>query len=58
MQQASKILICKNMDYDLIYKMVVEELKNYLRICGLEVTERKNELLQQAKMVLNRSKLL
>ena len=58
MQQASKILICNNMDYDLIYKMVVEELKNYLRICGLEVTERKNELLQQAKMVLNRSKLL
>ena len=32
------------MDYDLISKISLEELKNYLRICGLEVNGRKNEL--------------
>ena len=29
------------MDYDLIYKESLEELKNYLRIRGLKVNERK-----------------
>ena len=32
------------MDYDLISKMSLEELKNYLRIRGLKVKGRKNEL--------------
>ena len=32
------------MDYDLISKMSLEELKNYLRIRGLKVNGRKNEL--------------
>ena len=32
------------MDYDLIEKMNVEELKNYLRIRGLKVNGRKSEL--------------
>ena len=33
------------MDYDLISKMSLEELKNYLRIRGLKVNGRKNELI-------------
>ena len=32
------------MDYDLISKMGLEELKNYVRIRDLKVTGRKNEL--------------
>ena len=32
------------MDYDLISKIGLEELKNYLRIRGLKVNGRKNEL--------------
>ena len=32
------------MDYDLISKISLEELKNYLRIRGLKVSGRKNEL--------------
>ena len=32
------------MDYDLISKMGLEELKNYLRIRGLKINERKSEL--------------
>ena len=35
------------MDYDLISKMSLEELKNYLRIHGLKVNGRKNELVAQ-----------
>ena len=33
------------MDYGLITKMSIEQLKNYLRIRGLKVNGRKNELL-------------
>ena len=32
------------MDYNLTSKMSLAELKNYLRICGLKVNGRKNEL--------------
>ena len=32
------------MDYDLISKMSLEELKNYVRIRGSKVNGRKNEL--------------
>ena len=32
------------MDYDLIFKMSLEELKNYLRIPGLKNNRRKTEL--------------
>ena len=32
------------MDYDLIFKMSLEKLKNYFRIPGLKVNQRKNEL--------------
>ena len=35
------------MDYDLISKMGLEELKNYLRICGLKVNGRKNGLVRR-----------
>ena len=33
------------MDYDLISKMSLEELKNYLRVRALKVNGRKNELM-------------
>ena len=50
------------MDYDLISKMSLEELKNYLKIRGLKLNRRKNELVARvfaaSEMVLNRSKLL
>ena len=36
------------MDYDLISKVSLEELKNYLRIRGLKVNGRKNELVVRA----------
>ena len=36
------------MDYDLISKMSLEELKSYLRIRGLKVKGRKNELVARA----------
>ena len=36
------------MDYDLISKMSSEELKNYFRIRGLNVSGRKNELVARA----------
>ena len=36
------------MDYDLIYKESLEELKNYLRIRGLKVNERKIQLVASA----------
>ena len=32
------------MDYEMIEKLNLEELKNYLKICGLKVTETKKEL--------------
>ena len=32
------------MDYGLISKMTLEELKNYFRIRGLKINGRKNEL--------------
>ena len=42
--------------------MILEELKNYLRIRGLKVNRRQNELVAKvfaaSEMVLNRSKLL
>ena len=41
---ADRILKYYNMDYDLISKMSLKELKNYLRIRGLKVNGRKNEL--------------
>ena len=31
------------MDYELLEKMKVEELKNYLKICGLKVTGTKKK---------------
>ena len=40
----SKLLKDYNMDYDLISKMGLEELKNYLRIRGLKINERKSQL--------------
>ena len=41
---ANEILKYYNMDCGLISKMSLEELKNYLRICGLKVNGIKNEL--------------
>ena len=32
------------MDYEIIEKLNMEEIKNYLKICGLKVTGRKKEL--------------
>ena len=32
------------MDYDLVAKMHVNELKNYLKICGLKISGNKNKL--------------
>ena len=37
-----------NIDYDLISKMSLEELKSYLRIRSLKVNGRKNELVTRA----------
>ena len=41
---ANRILKYYNMDYDLNSKMSLEELKNHLRIRGLKVNGRKNEV--------------
>ena len=35
------------MDYNLISKMGVEELKNFFRICDFKVNGRKNELVSR-----------
>ena len=35
------------MDYELLEKMKVKELKNYLKICGLKVTGTKEEKQRQ-----------
>ena len=45
LELANRILKCHNIDYDLISKTKLEELKNYLRTRGLKFNGRKNEIL-------------
>ena len=40
------------MDYDLISKMSLEELKNYLRIRNLKFNGRKNELVARVFAII------
>ena len=45
LELASRILRCYNIDYHLISKIKLEELKNYLRTPGLKFNGRKKEIL-------------
>ena len=38
------VIILLKIDYDLVAKMHVNELKNYLKVRGLEISGNKNEL--------------
>ena len=41
------------MDYDLVAKMHVNELKNYLEVCGLKISGNKNELVVRVFSAMN-----